>query len=460
MTDVAAKEYKGLCRVAGPIIVLEGIEGVGYGEVVEVRSKGGAPRRGRVLEAGQKFVFVQVFEGTEGLSVSETRVRFLGRPFEMPVSKDMLGRIFTGIGEPLDSGPPAFAQTWRDINGLPINPVVRAYPRSYIQTGLSAIDGLNTLVRGQKLPIFSGSGLPHNEVAAQLVRQCAVQEGEAQLAIIFAAMGIKGDDAHFFQQTFAEAGAAANVTMFLNLANDPVEERMVTPRFALTLAEHLAFDEGMQVLVILTDMTNYCEALRELAAAREEVPSRKGYPGYMYTDLASLYERTGRLRGGDGSITQIPILTMPNMDITHPVPDLTGYITEGQLVLSQELHQRGIYPPVDILPCLSRLMKDGIGEGYTREDHPNLASQLYAAYAEAKRVRSLASIIGEEELTEIDRGYLQFGGDFEQKFIQQGPLENRSTEETLDLGWQTLSVLPERILTRVSPEQIDTYYPR
>lgn len=458
-TTTAALEYRGVSNITGPILMIEKTHPVGYGEVVEVRGSDGRVRFGRVLETGEHAVYVQVFEGTVGLSVAETSVRFRGEPLMMPVSRDMLGRVFTGLGRPLDGGPPPIASEYRDINGLSINPAVRAYPRSFIQTGISTIDGMNTLVRGQKLPIFSGSGLPHNEIAAQLVRQATITEGEAEFAIVFAAMGIKSDDAQFFKDSFQEAGSSSNVTMFLNLANDPTEERLVTPRFALTLAEYLAFEENMHVLVILTDMSNYCEALREIAAAREEVPSRKGYPGYMYTDLASIYERTGRIRNRPGSITQIPILTMPNMDITHPIPDLTGYITEGQIVLSQELHNKGIYPPIDVPLCLSRLMKDGIGKGLTRDDHPNLASQLYASYADVKRIRSLASIIGEEELSENDRSVLEFGERFENEFVRQGERENRTITETLDLGWQILSCLPKRLLHRVTDEEIERYYP-
>ncbi|RLC46081.1 MAG: V-type ATP synthase subunit B [Candidatus Cloacimonadota bacterium] len=460
MKDIAGKEYIGLERISGPIIALKGIANVGYEEIVEIKTIDGELRTGRVLLSSEEAILVQVFAGTSGLSLANTRVRFLGEPFKLPVSSDMLGRIFSGLGKPIDGAGEIITKEKRDINGLPINPVKRDYPREFIQTGISTIDGMNTLIRGQKLPIFSGSGLPHNELAAQITKQAKISEPGQELAIVFAAIGIKSDDALYFQDQFSESGAMNNVTMFLNLANDPPEERVITPRCALTLAEYLAFEQDMHVLVILTDMTNYCEALREIASAREEVPSRKGYPGYLYSDLASLYERTGRIAGKKGSITQIPILSMPNMDINHPIPDLTGYITEGQIVISLELHQRGIFPPINVLPSLSRLMKDGIGEGYTRADHPNVASQLYSAYADVHRVRSLASIIGEDELTETDKRFLKFGQYFEDKFINQGFNANRSIEETLNLGWQLLSILPKNKLDRVSKEEIEQHYKR
>lgn len=460
MKDIAGKEYIGLERISGPIIALKGIANVGYEEIVEIKTIDGELRTGRVLLSSEEAILVQVFAGTSGLSLANTRVRFLGEPFKLPVSSDMLGRIFSGLGKPIDGAGEIITKEKRDINGLPINPVKRDYPREFIQTGISTIDGMNTLIRGQKLPIFSGSGLPHNELAAQITKQAKISEPGQELAIVFAAIGIKSDDALYFQDQFSESGAMNNVTMFLNLANDPPEERVITPRCALTLAEYLAFEQDMHVLVILTDMTNYCEALREIASAREEVPSRKGYPGYLYSDLASLYERTGRIVGKKGSITQIPILSMPNMDINHPIPDLTGYITEGQIVISLELHQRGIFPPINVLPSLSRLMKDGIGEGYTRADHPNVASQLYSAYADVHRVRSLASIIGEDELTETDKRFLKFGQYFEDKFINQGFNANRSIEETLNLGWQLLSILPKNKLDRVSKEEIEQHYKR
>jgi len=454
----ASKEYKGMALLAGPLMVLEGGQSIPFGERVEVRAPSGEIRQGRVLRTRDDMTIVQVFQGTRGLSAGETRLRFLGEPFRLAVTTDMLGRVFDGTGGPIDGGPEPFGDKELNVNGQPMNPVRRDYPRDVIQTGISSIDGMNTLVRGQKLPIFSGSGLPHNELAAQIVRQATIATGGGEFALVFAGMGIKNDDAYFFQESFKKSRASSNVTMFLNLASDPAEERVLTPRCALTLAEYLAFEKDMHVLVILVDMTNYCEALREIAAAREEVPSRKGYPGYMYSDLAEIYERTGRVRGHVGSITQLPILTMPNMDITHPIPDLTGYITEGQVVLDRELDQRGIYPPINVLPSLSRLMKDGIGEGRTRDDHAHLSSQLYAAYAEAGRVRSLAAVIGEEELSELDRAYLEFGEAFETRFTAQDEDENRTFQDTLDLGWQLLRILPERSLTRVTRDELNKYY--
>jgi len=464
MEQVSGREYIGLKEIVGPLIVVEGVEGVGYGEVAEIYLPNGERRLGSVLEVGEGLAVVEVFAGTTGLTVDETRVRFIGRPLELPVSVEMLGRVFNGRGEPIDGAPPPLATKRVDVNGLPINPTAREYPRDFIQTGISAIDGMNTLVRGQKLPIFSGSGLPHNQLAAQIARQARIVEHSAdqveRFAIVFVAIGVGHDVAAYFQESFEESGALANVAMFLNLADDPPIERIVTPRVALTLAEHLAFDEGMHVLVIMTDMTNYAEALRELSSARGEVPSRKGYPGYLYSDLASIYERTGRIKGRPGSITQMPILTMPNDDITHPVPDLTGYITEGQIVLSRELAARGIYPPINVLPSLSRLMKDGIGKGRTREDHPHIANQLYAAYAHAQDVRALADVVGEEELSEIDKRYLKFGEAFEKRFVNQGSDENRSIEETLDLAWQIAAILPKEELSRVSEEEVERYLPR
>jgi len=454
------KEYIGLSHVSGPIIIIEGITGVGFDEMVEITDPVGNVRVGRVLEVTEKLAIIQVFGGTRGLSISSTRVRFVGRPLELEVSRDMIGRVFNGLGEPIDGIPKPFSTLSININGVPINPTAREYPRDFIQTGVSAIDGLNTLVRGQKLPIFSGSGMPHNLLARQIVRQAKLvgAEAEEEFVIVFAAMGIKHDDAEFFRRGFEETGTLNNVVMFLNLADDPSIERLITPRCALTAAEYLAFHEGIHVLVILTDMTNYAEALREIASAREEVPSRKGYPGYMYSDLASLYERTGRIRGSEGTVTQIPILTMPNDDINHPIPDLTGYITEGQIVLSRELHNKGIYPPANVPRSLSRLMKDGIGEGKTRSDHTNVQSQLYAAYANVQSVRSLASVIGEEELSEIDKHYLEFGEHFEREFVGQGADEDRTIEETLDIGWEVLSHLPETELLRVTEEEIKEHY--
>lgn len=462
--DVGAQEVQGVARVEGPIVVVEAVQGVGYDEVTEVIDADGNRRRGRVLEVGEGVAVVEVFAGTTGLSVKETRVRFLGRPMRLPVSHEMLGRIFDGLGRPSDGGPPPLAEQWADINGQPINPTARVYPRNSIQTGISGLDGMNTLVLGQKLPIFSGSGLPHNRLAAQIVRQatlptvCRIDEVCEDFVVVFAAMGVKHDVAEFFRSSFATRGALTRVAMFLNLADDPPIERLITPRAALTLAEHLAFDHNLHVLVVLTDMTNYCEALRQISNIRGEVPSRKGYPGYLYSDLASLYERTGRINTSSGSITQLPILTMPNDDITHPVPDLTGYITEGQIVLGRDLFQRGVYPPISVLPSLSRLMKDGIGEGHTRGDHANLAAQLYAAYAHVQEVRSLASVIGEEELTPVDRAYMEFGRAFEETYLGQGEYEDRIMEETLDMGWDVLAHLPREELTRVTDEEMALYY--
>ena len=460
------QEILGAARIEGPIVVIEGMHDVGYDEVVEIidvsttRTRGRV-RRGRVLEVGESFAVVEVFAGTTGLSIDDTHVRFLGHPMRIPVSIEMLGRTFDGLGIPIDGGPMPLADHFADINGQPINPMSRIYPRDVIQTGISALDGMNALVLGQKLPIFSGSGLPHNQLAAQIVRQAAIPavgQEQQQFAIVFAAMGIKHDVAEYFREAFTNSGALLHVAMFLNLADDPPIERLITPRAALTLAEHLAFEKNLHVLVILTDMTNYCEALRQISNIRGEVPSRKGYPGYLYSDLASIYERTGRIKGSDGSITQLPILTMPNDDITHPVPDLTGYITEGQTVLSRELFQRGIYPPIAVLPSLSRLMKDGIGEGRTRADHAHLSAQLYAAYAHVQDIRSLASVIGEEELASVDQDYLKFGRAFEQTFVGQSATENRSIDATLDIGWRILALLPREELTRVTEAEIEQHY--
>ena len=458
MTALLSLEYKGVKEIVGPLIFVEGVEDVGFDELVEVITPAGEERRGRVLDVGRGFAVVQVFEGTQGLSPSATRVRFLGKPLSVPVSTEMLGRVFDGLGRPIDGGPEPFTEDHRDVNGLPINPFARDYPEEFIQTGVSVIDGMNTLVRGQKLPIFSGSGLPHNLLAAQIARQATVPGKEEEFAVIFAAMGIKHDEAHFFRRAFEETGALKRTAIFLNLADDPPIERLVTPRVALTLAEHLAFDLDMHVLVILTDMTNYAEALREISAAKGEVPSRRGYPGYLYTDLATIYERAGRIRGKKGSITQMPVLTMPNDDITHPVPDLTGYITEGQLVFDRELFRKGIYPPLNPLPSLSRLMKDGIGEGRTRGDHADVSNQLYAAYARAQEVRMITAIVGEEGLTDVDRKYLKFADYFEYYFINQRPDENRTIEQTLSIAWDCLSILPETELTRVSEKYIKQYY--
>lgn len=452
-----AREYLGFKKVSGPIIYIEGIADVGFGEVVQVVDAQGNQRHGRVLSVGRTAAAVEIFEGTSGLSIEGTRVRFLGHPVTVPVSENMLGRVFNGIGEPIDGLPAPVAKEWRNVNGLPINPSSREYPRDFIQTGISTIDGMNTLVRGQKLPVFSGSGLPHNRIAAQIIRQATIVGEETQFAIVFAAMGIKHDDAEVFRQSFEETGVLRNVVMFINLASDPTVERLVTPRSALTVAEYLAYDRDMHVLVVLTDMTNYCEALREVSTSKGEVPGRKGYPGYLYSDLASIYERAGRIIGRKGSITQIPILTMPNDDITHPIPDLTGYITEGQIVLDRKLDKQGIYPPINVLPSLSRLMNDGIGAGKTRDDHRNISNQLYAAYTYVKRVETLASIIGESELSDLDKKYLELGRLLETTFVKQGIAENRSIEDTLSLSWKIVSTLPRRELTRVTDEQIDTY---
>jgi len=454
--EIVKPEYTSISEISGPLIIVEGVTGVSFDEMVEVITPSGEVRRGRVLEVGRGKAIVQVFEGTAGLSVSETRIRFLGEPLKVPVSTEMLGRVMNSLGEPIDGNPAPFTEEMRDVNGSPLNPTAREYPRDFIQTGISVIDGMCSLVRGQKLPIFSASGLPHDILAVQIARQAEIAGGE-DFYIVFAAMGIKHDEAAFFRRSFEKTGAIKRTAMFINLAEDPTMERIITPRTALTLAEYLAFEQEAHVLVILTDMTSYCEALREVSASLEEVPSRKGYPGYMYSDLASIYERAGRVQGRKGSLTQMPILTMPNDDITHPIPDLTGYITEGQIVLDRNLHNKGIYPPVNVLISLSRLMKDGIGKGKTREDHADVASQLYAAYAQCNEIRSLASIIGEEALSQRDRAYLRFGDNFEMKFINQGTEENRSIEETLEIAWNLLSMLPEEELTRIHREYIEKY---
>ena len=463
--DLGVNEVVGVSRIEGPLVFVEGTGSIGYDEVVEIIDSRGQMRLGRVLEVGEGVAVVEVFAGTTGLSIDGTRAHFLGKPFHIPVAEEMLGRIFNGLGKPLDGGPAPLADRQADINGQPINPTARVYPVDYIQTGISTIDGLNTLLRGQKLPLFSGAGLPHDRLAAQIVRQATlgVPSGQKsdkveQFAIVFAAMGVKHDVAAYFRDSFTDSGALTRVTMFLNLADDPPVERLVTPRAALTLAEYLAFERQMHVLVILTDMTNYCEALRQISNIRGEVPSRKGYPGYLYSDLASLYERTGRIKTSEGSITQLPILTMPNDDITHPVPDLTGYITEGQITLNRDLDHQGTYPPVAVLPSLSRLMKDGIGDGRTRADHSHWSSQLFAAYAHVQDVRALASVIGEEELSKVDQQYLRFGRAFEKDFVNQGLTENRTIETTLEIGWRLLSMLPKEELTRVSPAEIQQYY--
>ncbi len=460
VTTQVVREYETIKEIRGPLLIVEGISDAAYDEIVEVELPNGERRRGRVLETARGYAIVQVFEGTTGISRTGTKVRFLARTLEVKVSDEMLGRVFNGLGDPIDGGPPIVSGVWRDVNGDPLNPAARAYPRDFIQTGVSAIDGMNTLVRGQKLPIFSGSGLPHNKLAVQIARQATVRGEEEEFAVVFAAIGVLHDEALFFKKFFEETGAIKRAALFINLADEPPMVRLITPRLALTLAEHLAFDLGMHVLVILTDMTNYCEALREISASREEVPGRQGYPGYMYSDLASIYERAGRAHGKKGSITQMPILTMPNDDITHPIPDLTGYITEGQIVLSRELWNRGIYPPINVLMSLSRLMKEGIGPGKTREDHANVSDQLYAAYARAVELRQLATIVGEESLSPVDRKYLRFAEAFEQRFLKQGFYENRSIEETLDIAWEVLSILPESELFKIKDEYIRKYHPK
>lgn len=455
---VSEREYMNVAGITGPLIIVEGVKGVGYGELVEIRTPSGEIRIGQTLEVDEDKAVVQVFEGTTGLSQRNMRTVFLGKTLEIPVHREMLGRIFDGLGRPIDGAPQVVSEVMRDVNGLPINPYSREYPRDFIQTGISAIDGMNTLIRGQKLPVFSGSGMPHNRIAAQIARQAKILTSEEEFTVVFAAMGVKFDVAWFFINSLEESGVLDNSAIFLSLANSPSIERIITPRAALTLAEHLAYDLEMHVLVILTDMTNYCESLRELSSSRGEIPSRKGYPGYLYSDLASIYERSGRIRGRRGSITQIPILTMPSDDISHPVPDLTGYITEGQIVLERELFNRGIYPPIAGLPSLSRLMKDGIGEGRTRKDHAGLAAQLFACYAKVKRIRSLAAIVGEEELSKIDKLYLRFGRAFEEEYLSQGHDENRDIETTLSIGWRMLSYLPEDELYRISRDDIQRYY--
>jgi V/A-type H+-transporting ATPase subunit B len=457
---LAGLEYTTIREISGPLLFVESVRGVGYGELARIRTPNGEERRGQVLEVGGGVAVVQVFEGTTGLDVAKTRIRFTGETVKLPVSNDMLGRIFDGSGRPIDGGPRIIPDDYLDVNGNPINPFAREYPREFIQTGISTIDGMNTLVRGQKLPLFSASGLPHNAVAAQIARQAKVIGSDEPFTTIFAAMGITADELRFFRDDFEEQGAFDHVTMFVNLADDPAIERILTPRLALTAAEYFAIKEGNHVLVILTDMTNYAESLREISAAREEVPGRRGYPGYMYTDLATIYERAGRLHGSKGSITQMPILTMPGDDKTHPVPDLTGYITEGQLIVDRSLHRKGIYPPIDPAPSLSRLMKEGIGKDKTREDHREVSDQLYYAFAEGRSFRDLVAVVGEEALSARDKLYLQFADDFERKFINQGAYENRDIDSTLDLGWNLLSVLPDNELKRIDPATIKKWSPK
>ncbi|MCB6415761.1 V-type ATP synthase subunit B [Dorea acetigenes] len=456
-----AIEYLGLSNINGPLVVLEGIQDAFYDEIVEFTVEGNTKKLGRIIELYEDKAIIQVFEGTENMSLNNTHTKLSGHPMEIAVAPDMLGRTFNGIGEPIDDLGPISSTDHRDINGLPLNPVRREYPRNYIRTGISAIDGLTTLIRGQKLPIFSGNGLPHDQLAAQIVKQASLGDGSNEkFAVVFGAMGVKHDVADFFRKTFDESGVADHVCMFLNLANDPVVERLITPKVALTVAEYLAFEQNMHILVILTDMTSFAEAMREVSSSKGEIPSRKGYPGYLYSELATIYERAGIVSGSNGSVTQLPILTMPNDDITHPIPDLTGYITEGQVVLDRNLHGQAIYPPISILPSLSRLMKDGIGKGYTREDHQDLANQLFSAYAKVGEARNLASVIGEDELSPVDKQYLKFGKEFEERYIGQGRTENRSMIETLDLGWELLALLPKEELDRIDTKIIEKYYPR
>ena len=452
-------DYLGVREINGSLIVLDDVEGAAFEEVVDIRLDDGTLRQGRVVQMEGSRVVIQVFEGTRGISLDNTRTRFKGHPMELSLSPEVLGRVFDGAGRPIDGLGDIYPAARANINGTPINPVSRVYPKNYINTGISTIDTLMTLIRGQKLPIFSGSGMKHNELAVQIARQARISdEGEDKFCIVFAAMGAKNDVAEYFRRSFDESGVLQKVVMFLNLSNDPIIERILTPRCALTAAEYLAFEQGMHVLVIMTDMTSYAEALREFSSSKGEIPGRKGFPGYLYSDLASLYERAGMVRGKSGSVTQLPILTMPNDDVTHPVPDLTGYITEGQIVLDRTLDGSGIYPPVSILPSLSRLMKDGIGEGYTRADHSALSNQLFASYAKVMDARSLASVIGEEELSPTDKRYLEFGRQFERQFVSQGANENRSIGESLDLGWQLLSTLPREELDRVDDKLLDQYY--
>lgn len=458
--NIKSKEYQTVSEVSGPLMVVDNISGVAYGEVVRIRAPDGKERLGQVLEAQTNKAIVQVFEGTKGLDTKLTSVRFIGETMKLAVSPELVGRVFDGTGRPIDGGPEIIPKDRLDINGNPINPTAREYPREFIQTGMSTIDGLNTLVRGQKLPIFSASGLPHNELAAQIARQAKVLGKEEEFAVVFCAMGITAEESNFFIRDFERTGALERAVLFLNLADSPVIERLIIPRMALTCAEYLAFELNKHVLVILTDITNYAEALREIAAAREEVPGRRGYPGYMYTDFAMIYERAGRIQGRDGTITQIPILTMPDDDITHPIPDLTGYITEGQIVLSRELNHKGIRPPINVLPCLSRLMKRGIGKGRTREDHDDVSNQCYAGYAEGCELRDLIAVVGEEALSERDRKYLKFADMFEKQFITQGQDEDRSIKDTLTLAWNLLSTLPKDELKRIDEKYIAKYYPK
>ncbi|HHU51004.1 MAG TPA: V-type ATP synthase subunit B [Firmicutes bacterium] len=454
------KEYQTVKELVGPLMLVEGVEGVKYEELVEIELAGGELRRGQVLEVNRDKALVQLFEGSTGLNLFESKVRFLGKSIELGVSPDILGRVFDGLGRPKDNGPEIIPERRLDINGNPVNPYARDYPSEFIQTGISAIDGLNTLVRGQKLPIFSASGLPHAQLAAQIARQARVLGADEKFAVVFGAMGITFEEADYFINDFRRTGAIERTVLFMNLANDPAIERISTPRMALTAAEYLAFDLDMHVLVILTDMTNYAEALREVSAARKEVPGRRGYPGYLYTDLATIYERAGRIKGRKGSITQIPILSMPEDDKTHPIPDLTGYITEGQIILSRELHRKGIYPPIDVLPSLSRLKDKGIGPDKTREDHADTMNQLFAAYARGKEAKDLAVILGEAALSDLDRKFAKFADEFEDRYVAQGDEENRSIQETLEIGWKLLTIIPKSELKRIRDEFIEKYLPK
>lgn len=453
------KDYNSVTEVVGPLMAVEGVEGVKFDELVEIELQDGEKRRGRVVEIDHDVAMVQVFEGTSGINLQETTVRFLGRPLELGVSEDMIGRVFDGLGRPIDNGPKIIPEDKVDINGSSINPVSRDYPSEFIETGVSTIDGLNTLVRGQKLPIFSGSGLPHNKLAAQIARQAKVLGKDDKFAVVFAAMGITFEEAQYFIGDFNKTGAIDRAVLFMNLADDPAIERLSTPKMALTCAEFLAFEKGMHVLVIMTDMTNYAEALREVSAARKEVPGRRGYPGYLYTDLATLYERAGRIVGREGSITQIPILTMPEDDITHPIPDLTGYITEGQIILSRELYKKGYEPPINAIPSLSRLKDKGIGKGKTREDHADTMNQLFSAYAQGKQAKELAAILGESALSDVDKAYAKFAEAFENEYVSQGFTTNRTIEETLNLGWKLLKILPRTELKRIRDEYLEKYMP-
>ncbi len=454
------KEYRTIQEVAGPLMLVRDVEGVTYNELGEIELPNGSRRRCKVLEVNGSDALVQLFESAAGINLRDSKVRFFGRSLELAVSQDMLGRVFDGLGNPSDGGPDILPDARRDINGLPMNPAARDYPNEFIQTGVSSIDGLNTLVRGQKLPIFSGSGLPHANLAAQIARQAKVLGGESNFAVVFAAIGITFEEAEFFISDFKRTGAIDRTVLFINLASDPAIERIATPRVALTAAEYLAFDKGMHVLTILTDITNYAEALREVSAARKEVPGRRGYPGYLYTDLATMYERAGRRIGNEGSITMIPILSMPEDDKTHPIPDLTGYITEGQIILSRELYRKNLQPPVDVLPSLSRLKDKGIGKGKTREDHANTMNQLFASYARGKECKELMTILGEAALTDVDKKYANFADEFEKRYVSQGYEENRSIEDTLRIGWELLTILPKAELKRIKPEFIEKYYPK